>query len=306
MVSADLIAAEAGPQPAKACLGGTELMAAMAARPGGKAAWELRSGQAVLGRGLVVLDGQGRGQASIALPDVLHRAEAMLSVTGPAGSRLRRIDILPAAMLRNVRATLAGREVGVQDPRGIVQAALNAQGVAYTDLEPQLARDYFSGGIVALAGFDDPAMLADACGRFASRVRQGMSLVVMNPPARWVALGMRRVELTAPRAADLHLARSIGLTVRQTDFARTELGCALQADARVRALVWFETPGDALGGCPAQKHTLVLARPLGKGVVLAATMPQLTDCYNDPIGRCMLSEIIMWTLKRSQRPKEHQ
>ncbi len=305
-VSVDLVAAKTVAQSAKACLGGTELLAAIAGKGSGKAAWELRSGQAVLVRGLVMLDGQGHGQASIELPDVRHRAKAMLSVRDVARTRLRRIDILPAAMLRNVSVTLADHEVGVLDERGIVQAALKAQGVACTDLDPQLARDYFGGGIVVLAGFDNPAMLADACDRFESRVQQGTSLIVINPPIGWEALGMRRVELAVPTVADVSLARSIGLTVKQTDFPWPMSANALKADPDAEALIWFETPGEAEGGGLAARYPLVLARPLGKGVVLAATMPQLTDCYNDPIGRCVFSEIMMWILKRSKVRKEQQ
>jgi hypothetical protein len=70
-------------------------------------------------------------------------------------------------------------------------------------------------------------------------------------------------------------------------------------------LAWIETRGEAKGGCLAAKYPLAVARSLDKGVVLAATLPQLSDCYTDPVGRCMLSEIIMWILKRSQGPKEH-
>jgi len=306
IVSVDLVAAPAEPQPAKACLGGSRLLVAITAAPGGEAAWELRCGKLVLGRGQVRLDGLGRGQAGVILPDVLVRTEAALSVASAGRVGSRRVDILPAAMLRDVRATLAGLELGVMDPSGLVQAAMKDQDLAFTDLRPQLENDYFRGGIVILAGFDDANMLADVCAAMADRVRQGMSLVVLNPPAGWKALGVRRVELATPRAADVHLASDLCSTVRESDFARPAFACALAADPNAETLAWFETRNEARRGGPVAKHPLAVTRSLEKGVVLAVTMPQLTDCYTDPVGRCMLSEIMMWTLKRSQRPKEQQ
>jgi len=305
IVSVDLVAAQVEPQPAKACLGGSQLLLAITAAPGGQAAWELRCGKLVLGRGQVRLDGLGRGQAGVTLPDVLARGEAVLSVASAGRVGSRRVDILPAAMLRDVRATLAGLELGVMDPRGLVQAAMKAQNLAFTDLRPQLENDYFRGGIVILAGFDDANMLADVCNRMAGRVRQGMSLVVLNPPAGWKALGVRRAELPAA-AAKVRLAPGLCSTVRESDFARPVFACALAADPNAETLVWFETRCEARQGGPAAKHPLAVARSLEKGVVLAVTIPQLTDCYTDPVGRCMLSEIMMWILKRSPEPKEHQ
>ncbi len=305
IVPVDLVAAQAEPQPAKACLGGSQLLAAISAAPGGEAAWELRCGKVVLGRGLARLDALGRGQASVTLPDVLVRTEAALSVLSAGREASRRVDILPAMMLRDVRATLANRGLGLMDPHGLVQAAMKAQEVAFTDLRPQLENDFFRGGIVIMAGFDDANMLAAACAAMAGRVRQGMALVVLNPPAGWETLGVRRTELPAPRAAEVRLAEGLASTVRESDFARPTLACALAADPNAEVLVWFETRGEATGGCPAARYTLAVARPLDKGVVLAVTMPQLTDCYTDPVGRCMLSEIMMWILKRFPRPKEH-
>jgi hypothetical protein len=306
IVSVDLGAAQAGPQSAKACLGGSRLLAAITAAPGGAAAWELRCGKVVLGRGQARLDGLGRGQAGATLPDVLARAEAALSVVSAGRQASRQIDILPAAMLRDVRATLAGMKLGVMDPRGLVQAAMKAQDLAFTDLRPQLENDYFRGGIVILAGFDDANMLADVCTRMAGRVRQGMALVVLYPPAGWQAMGVRRTELPPPAAtAEVHLAKNLCSTVRESDLRQVELSCALAADPNAETLVWFETGGRAKGGGPAAKHPLAVARSLDEGVVLAVTLPQLTDCYTDPVGRCMLSEIMMWILKRSPGPKEH-
>lgn len=307
IVSVDLGAAQTEPQPARACLGGSRVLAAISASPAGQAAWELRSGKVVLGRGLARLDGLGRGQASVTLPDVLARSEAVLSVVCAGRQASRRVDILPAAMLRDVRATLAGLKLGVMDARGLVQAAMKAQDLAFTDLRPQLENDYFRGGIVILAGFDDANMLADVCNRMAGRVRQGTSLVVLNPPAGWQAMGIRRTELPPPaETAEVHLARNLCSTVREADLRQVELSCALKADPNAEVLVWFETRGRALGGGPAAKRPLAVARPLDKGVVLAVTLPQLTDCYTDAVGRCMLSEIMMWILKRSEGPKERQ
>lgn len=306
IVLVDPGAAPAEPQPARACLGGSLLLAAITASPGSQAAWELRCGKLVLGRGQVRLDGLGRGQAGVTLPDVLARAEATLSVAGAGRQASRRVDILPAAMLRDVRATLAGVELGVMDARGLVQAAMKAQDLAFTDLRPQLENDYFRGRVVILAGFDDANMLADVCNRMAGRIHQGMSLVVLNPPAGWEALGVRRTELPLAAHAGVHLARNLCSTVKASDFARPTLACALAADPNAETLAWFETRREARQGGHAAKHPLAVARSLDKGVVLAVTMPQLTDCYTDPVGRCMLSEFMMWILKRSLQPKEHQ
>ena len=302
-VSVDLGAAEARRQPAKACLGGSQLLAAISAGPTGAAAWELRCDKVVIGQGMARLDGMGRGQASVTVPDVLARAEATFSVMHAGRDGSLRIDILPAAMLRDVRATLRDRGLGIIDPRGLVQAAMTAQEVAFTDLGPQLENDFFRGGIVILAGFEDANMLADACRRLAVRVHQGMSLLVLVPPVGWTALGVRRTELAA--LADVHLAKGFASTIKEADLGPCRLTGAMTAYANATELIWCYMSGGAMGGGPAARYTLGMAQPLGKGVVLAATLPQLADCYADAVGRCMLSEIMMWILKRSAGPKEH-
>ena len=286
------------------CLGGGRLLASILARPGSQAAWELRSGKLVVASGHSAADAAGRVQASIDLPDVRARAESTFSVrAGRVGSR--RIDILPAAMLGNVRQTLRTRGLGVLDSRGRVQAAFNAQQVAFTELRPQLQNDYFRGGIVILAGFDDANMLADACDKLTGRTREGMCLIVLNPPEGFRSLGLARSDVPGVSHAKVRLAQGAASLVKETDFGLCRIAGVLEADENGEALAWFESAGTGAATRPGRDLAAALALPVGKGMILAATLPQLRDCYADPVGRCMLSEIVLWVLKRSAGPKEH-
>jgi len=50
-----------------------------------------------------------------------------------------------------------------------MQRALAAEGVAFRDLAPQTARDYFDGELVVLAGYYDADALGVACGQVDGR-----------------------------------------------------------------------------------------------------------------------------------------
>jgi len=332
-VTVDLTQPPAEPARVVLCLGGGRLAATISGQAGDRPAWELRSDKLVIARGQPKPDERGVAQVQASLPDVRVRAEAVLAVVRGGQVWTHRVDILPAAMLGDVRETLARAGLGVTDSRGLVQNALKAQDVAVTDLWPQLQNDFFRGEIAILAGFDDANTLAAACDRLAGRVRQGMALVVLNPPRGFQSLGLRRVELPPPPAATpaapaaamrVRLATELASTLKDSDLAACSPGAHLapqgQADPAIVLLAWMETPAGradanadanaAPAGQPAKpaaaRLALIAARPAGQGVVVAACLPQLEDCHRDPAGRCLLSEIIKWILKRSRKSKENQ
>jgi len=301
--------------PPALCLGGGSLIVTIAGTPNANIAWELRADKLTLARGKTVLDTRGLGLARAVLPKVLVRNQAELSVSqGPIRWR-RAIQILPSSPLRHVRETLRQRNLGVLDPCSNVCDALRDQRIAFVDLAPQLRHDFFQGEIAILAGFDDANALSHACLRLENRVRLGAALVVLNPPAGFRCLGADRKELpdNEPKLLVKIDAELTG-TLRPGDFSA--LGQAGLVDTGDKAIVlaWLERPTSkhpTRQGATTRpagtnaKRAIVAARPLGKGIVLVATMPELADCYDNPAGRCMLSEIILWILKRPWRPKEN-
>jgi len=304
--------------PPELCLGGGALTAAIIGEPNASATWQLRAETLLLARGRAKLDDRGWGVGHTALPAVLARGRAVLCVSQGDARRTRRIDILPPAPLRHVRATLRAWGVGVLDPCGLVGDALRAQAVDYADLRPQLQHDFFRGEIAILAGFDDANELAHACRQLAYCARRGAALVVLNPPAGFHSLGVRRAERPAawPRT-HVKLDAELTRTLHAEDFRPLSEDGLIDAGETALVLAWLETPDKKADGPPDSagaktrparpnpSRVLVAARPLGRGVVLAATLPELADCYDNPAGRCMLSEIILWILKRPWRPKEH-
>ncbi len=296
------LAVPAEADDASLLLGGSTVAVAVTGRPGETVDWALAHRGTVLVRGRLVLDAAGRGGYTMEVPRVRHRSVCLLAAWAGAGVGEHHLTIHPASSLEIATGRLAELRLGVVDPRGRVQGTLAAQGVRVEDLAPQTARDFFRGGLVVLAGYDDAASLAFECRHLESRVRGGLGVLVLNPPAGWSGWGMRAVRLRGPPRAPASPAGPLEGAVTAADVGTgpwpgvlaiddgIDVRRFLAADAAAPAVEADGRPADAI---------LVAARPLGKGWVVVSVLPQTTRPDRDPVGRAVMDRLILWLAGRS-------
>lgn len=287
------------------------------------AAWELAYGDRVLRRGPMPFDEAGEGEFRLRAPRVRHRAACTLRIVAAKDVARRTLVIYPAAGLKEAAEALRRGRVGVLDPTGGVLRALAAEGVAAEDLAPQIARDFFDGRLVILAGHGpgaageaghgDLAALTEACRRLDSRVAAGTNVVVLNPPAGWAAWGLRRVELDPAAAGSLTIRDGFSPVVAAEDLGAGPWPAAIEAAPDAEAAVWCEVPakvGVSTAPSPAStRRTLVVSRRVGQGRVIASMLPQTESPDKDVVGRALMDAMILSLVEPPARaggqPKEN-
>lgn len=307
--------------PARPLLSGREVIIRVNGEPADRPLWQLGYGKNVLAQGRLKLDDAGQGHFRILLPGVRHRAACELVVRAAQTKASRPVVIFPPAMLALAARRIKQHRLGVVDQGRRVHRALQAEGVVFEDLNPQMARDLFDGGTVILAGFSRRETLIDTCRRMTGRLEKGMSVVVVNPPRKWSAWGVGRVELAKPVSAPANVAKELGQIVLDVDLGRGPWRSALKAKAqatvlaklRLRADPGWQTSQAAGSARVARKglegnrpphFPLVLARRVGAGRVVVALLPQLNKPFTDAVGRGMLDALILWTLKAKDPPPD--
>jgi hypothetical protein len=292
---------------AATALGKSTLAVEIVGPPSAKVDWRFGYQRELLDKGQAKTDERGLATLTLKMPDVRHRIGTTLAATGQAVGGTLDLDILPADMLGDVKQSLKAMRLGVVDPSGRVQAALAEQNVEFEELKPQVARDFFDGGAVIFAGFDDAAALRYELGKFEGRTRGGMITIVLNPPARWKAFGLRQVELHDAKGRP-RLAEPLGRWIREADL-RGDIRSALRVRRDAEILAGLATRGAGDKDAEVSRGAvLIAARKVGKGRILAATLPQLDDVARDAVGRGVLDEIILWCLNHqpSTEKKESQ
>jgi len=284
-------------------LAGSILEVRIAAPPNAPVTWGLAYDQTVLASGRVVLDRTGEGTVRLTAPDVRHRAVCELAAKGAGRAVRRSVVVYPTSLLSHATRRVAGLEIAVIDPTARTQRALTSQGIDFESLDGQIARDFARNRTVILAGFRKAERLVRAHRGFSRRVKGGMSLVILNPPAGWTGWGMKAVRRAKPGTGAVRLAREIGRFVPAADLGTGPWELALEAGAGSKGLAWWgtrkaaRTPGQA----PARGGMLVAARDAGKGRVVVSVLPETRHVDTDAVGRGMLSEMILW-LVEPQRP----
>ncbi|MCX5673326.1 MAG: hypothetical protein NTU94_18580, partial [Planctomycetota bacterium] len=204
------------------------------------------------------------------------------------------VIVLPASRLMVAAEQLRRLRLGVSDPSGRVQAALAAEGAAFENLETDAQELFFDGGAVILAGRGRTQALAAACERFRHRLRRGMTVLVLNPPAEWAAEGVRRVEQARPPTGPAWASKALH-DLPLPDMGSGPWASALAAD-KAQTLLW--AGADAEGAVrPGEACGLALWRPVGEGRLAAAMLPALADPAADAVGRCVLDELVLWVLE---------
>lgn len=290
--------------PAAPVLAGEVLTVRLQAAAGASIQWQLGYDKVQVEHGKVSLDGHGAATLRLKMPQVRHRAVFELVMLGGGEAIRREVTVLPAAVLDPWAGKLAAWSLGAIDAEGTVTKALAAEKVTPALLDSQPARDSFTGDAVVLAGFTDPADLAEQCRRLAGRVRDGMQMLVVNPPPGWEYAGVGSVERAAPPAGGVHLAAAMGRWVAPADLGTGPWRHVLTAEPGVaRRLLWLEAEAgkdgedDTVG---VVRYPLAVQRRIGRGHLVAAWLPQLRLCVSDAAGRRVLCQMILLLLGETE------
>ncbi len=297
--------AAAGQHPTMV-LSGTELAVLVDGAPSGLATWQVACAGVVLKQGKIPLDADGRGKVRIVAPDVRHRAECELRLTCGDQARTRRIVVFPTGRLADSAGLLARLGLGIVDETGSVQAAVKADGGVAQNLPTQLAEEAFTGKVVVLAGFKRPELLAITCRRFESRLKAGLSLVIVNPPVGWRRWGVEYVSLATPAKAPGRLAEEFGGLTQAADLGSGPWQGFLKGPTGATEIAWFpqviEAPKkdkpkkDKPNSSKPLRRSLALVVKVGKGRAIVMALPQMKRLPSDAVGRSMLNDTILWIL----------
>ena len=269
-------------------------------------AWQFGARGVVLAQGRVELDRDGVGRCRLAMPAVRHRQRCRFvipSLRRPVASH--DVVVYPARMLSSANKALSALGIGVLDPAGRIAGALAAEKVACRPLRTQLQEEAFDGDMLILGGVQRATALTERCRKFHRRIREGMIAIVINPPARWRAFGIKRVELKPPVAAFAAPAKNFASMLHAGDLGLGPWTSALRSTGSAKALIWIaprpaaSRPGSATSrpSRPARKQLLlILAQRMDKGWVITALLPQLADPAGNAVGRAALDEVILWVL----------
>ena len=290
-------------RPATA-IAGSSLTVAITAKPDARPSWRFGFAGRALAAGSIATDADGRGRLTVVLPEVRHRTTCTLLLAAESGKVSREVVVFPSSLLSHNARRLAEHRLGVADARGLLHRALREEKVAAEDLNPKLAMDHFRGGIVLLGGYKQPAVLAGVVGRLLGRVRQGLCVVVLNPPAGWRGGGLACVEPPKPHIGRIEPAEAMWANVLAADFGAGPWRRVLKVDQPAEALMWIaggegkEGKGKGPASRPARGALLVAARRVGRGWLVAAALPQLDDPAGNAVGRMILDEMVLWVLKQ--------
>lgn len=282
-------------------LAGTVLSARVRGQVDGRATWALAYGDDVLAHGAVRLDAAGCGLVRIAAPDVHTRTVCRLLVRSEGGDDAVDVEVFPALLLASVAQRLAGIRVAVADPTGNVAAALRAEGLAVEPMETDIEKRVFDGDVAVLAGYHRPDALEAMCRALDGRLRRGMTLVALNPPPAWQAWGFGLRNLPESRVGRPVPATVFRQILQPGDIGTGHWTAALQVPDDAVPLVWLETEDAPPSPVPPGQaaDALVAAGRVGRGRLIVGVLPELADPQADAVGRCVLGEMLLWSVRES-------
>jgi hypothetical protein len=273
--------------------GGTVLDMRISGAAGATTAWAFAHDGTALRHGRLAMDNAGEARLRVLLPDVRQRVVCEIVLATDGAMAWQTLVVYPALPLKDAAQTLRERRIGVFDPSGRVSRALTAEGLECEDLGPSIARDFFDGDLAILVGTGDDAVFSELCRHFSTRLCGGMDVLVLNPPARWSAWNLRRVDPKSPARGPAVAASSLGSIVTAEDLGTGPWRALVESGAGATRLVW---PAVAVGAAPSDAAglSLVVAQEVGRGRVLVSAMPQTERPDTDVLGRSMLAQMILW------------
>jgi len=285
---------------------GTTLTVRLTAGADQEAVWGFAYGDDVLARGAVRLDATGHGRLRLVAPEVRTRTVCRLVVRVPAGSEAKAVEVFPSSLLAPAAGRLADLALAAADPTGRLQAALEAEKVAFDTLKTDIQKLIFDGDVAVLAGHRRAGTLAAACRGLEGRLKRGMTVVVLNPPPKWEAWGFCRNTFADPLSGPACLATGFRQLLRPDDLGSGPWPYALRAEADVVPLAWIEQE-NVQEGAPASRktvvHMLVGAQRVGKGWLVVTMLPQADDPATDAVGRSILGELLLWAVRAHETDK---
>jgi hypothetical protein len=298
-------AADAEGRPLRV-LAGTELTVMAIGEPSATVDWQLAYEETVLAEGKCDLDSDGGGRFRLVLPEVRHRAACQLLLLAGDRRRVREIVVFPSSMLGASKTRIAEHRLGVIDPSGGVQRALVLEGVPFEDLATDIEQRFFDGGTVILAGYESGEALAAACQGLEERLEKGMSVLIFNPPVGWSGWGAKHVAVEEARSAAVRLAEDFGRILQGADLGEGPWESVLEVESNGGILIGLapaeEKDAETVSPGPAQ--SLAVARRVGRGWAVVTMLPQLERPASDAVGRALLAELILWTVRTREDPKE--
>ena len=272
-------------------LGNAALDIAVTGNPGSEYQWHLAYNHIVFRNGKLGMDKKGKSTLQVDIPDVRVRVECVLVLNDGDTAISRDFVIYPARGLEDVTNNIRKLRFGTTDKR--ILQALKDENVHCDDLDTRLQLDTFSGGGLFLGGYQNSDELTDVCQRLDSRVRGGMTVIVVNPPVNWKVWGVELKNIK-PVKLPVRFADDFGHTTKSSDLGTGPRDTELCISANWKRLVWAEA-GDKKQN---KHHCLAATKQIGKGQVMAINMP----CLNDPVanasGRALLDAIIFSILNK--------
>ncbi|MFO8012969.1 MAG: hypothetical protein R6X20_06645 [Phycisphaerae bacterium] len=266
--------------------------------------WWLVHERLVLARGTVRPGPDATARVRLGLPAVRHRTPCRLVCRAGGRWTVAPLHVWPASLLAPARRRVAALSPAAFDPSGRVQAALTAEGLAAGPFETAIQRMAFDGDLVVLALGDGATLARGDWTRLEAQVRDGLTVLVLNPPPAWRRWGLRAVALDAPLGESVRLGRDFGQVLRPGDLGSGPWEFGLRADVPVIRLAWTAPAAEAAPAGPARPGCLlVAARVLGDGAVVAAAVPRLGRPREDPVGRAVLAELLLWVARRQKPPR---
>jgi len=293
-------AAGAEEHPPILALAGSTLTVTVVGKPQDVHSWQFGWQDTILVNGRLQIGEKGTGQVNLLLPDIRSRTKCTLLFLKDKKRVSRWLIVFPSARLAQRAELIRALGLGVIDNTegAHIRETLRAEKVTFEHLSTQVKQDGFDGGAVVLAGFASAAFLDDACKRLQGRIEKGMFALIVNPPPKWRRWGIRREELSPPLEAAVVFAKDLGQAVEPADIGAGPWRSALRRSGRCRALAWVvKVSKDDMGELHLVEYPLIVARRIGRGCVVVALLPQVGDPLRDAVGRGILDELVLWTLK---------
>ena len=293
--------------PNSPVLGGAPFTILARGEPETTMQWQFGYRKEVLSRGRVLFDPDGVARVRLIAPKLRRRTACRFLLLSPHRDPAETgVIVYPETMLSAGRELLRKLGVGVIDDTGAIQRALKAEKVPFWSLRTRLERAGFDGNMVILGGFRRAEYLLVECEKLQGRLEGGVDAVIVGPPVGWEAFGIRRVKLKSRTRTVLKLRRGFASVVEPGDLGQGPWKAALRSDGASVALGWFvpaaasrstTAPGEGAVGS-GTKRALILSRPVGRGRVTVAAIPQTDAPASNPVGRAVLNELVLWTLKQ--------
>ncbi len=231
------------------------------------------------------------GRIALTMPEVRVRTGLRFHFLGPRAVDGRphtsvKVAVFPRGPMSWARRRVTGLSLGVYDPGGALQGVLCGEDVAFTDVSTRHAVDFFDGQILLVGpnaiDSSDPEFVM----RLASRMADGMCVLVLAQETAWQGPGIRCTRITAAEGRaqfstdpamwrDLIQAGDLGTGPWLWQLSTTSIGSDVRGDGWQPWIV-----------VDAERASLTLAgrQQVRSGGLWALQLPQTKVLAKSPVG----------------------